>query len=72
MIHAEITEKILGCSFEIMNELGSGFLESVYEKSLALLLKNEGLMVEEQKPLDVYFRGESVGRFFADLVVEKW
>ena len=38
----EITEKIIGCAFELINELGTGFLESVYEKALAIALQDKG------------------------------
>ena len=66
----EITGKILGVSFQVLNELGSGFLEQVYESSLALALRSEGLKVNTQISLDVRFRGEIVGRYVADLIVE--
>lgn len=65
-----ITGAIIGCAFDVLNELGSGFLESVYEKSLLLALQQKGLQAEAQKPLKVCFRGHVVGDFFADLVVE--
>jgi len=42
MQHAEITEQILGCCFDVMNELGCGFLESIYEKALLVVLKEKG------------------------------
>lgn len=69
--HAEITEAVIGCAFEVIKELGSGFLESVYEKALLLALSQKGLSVVAQQPLRVSFRGESVGEFFADLLVEE-
>ncbi|MCH7751156.1 MAG: GxxExxY protein [Planctomycetes bacterium] len=69
MQHAEITEQIIGCAYKVFNTLGSGFLESVYEKSLLLELKETGLSAERQVCLDVFYRGEPVGHFFADLIV---
>ena len=69
-LHTETTEAILGCSFEVINELGSGFLESVYRKALVLALRQRGLLVEFEQPVQVLFRGVSVGDFFADLIVE--
>ena len=44
--YEEITEKIIGCAFEVINELGTGFLESVYEKALAIALHDEGFRVQ--------------------------
>lgn len=68
--HAELTGKILEASFEVINELGSGYLESVYEKALNYVLTQKGLEVQSQVPINVYFRGQNVGQFFADLLVE--
>ena len=70
MKHEELTAAILKCCFEVSNELGSGFLESVYEKALIVALAQTGLPVQAQVPLKVTFRGVIVGDFFADLIVE--
>ena len=69
-LHKELTEKIIEACFEIMTELGSGFLESVYEKSLLIALSQKGIAARPQVPLHVTFRGEVVGEFFADILVE--
>ena len=68
--HGEITQVVIGCAFEVMKELGAGFLESVYEKALFLVLRQKGLSAVAQHPIKVKFRGETVGEFFADLLVE--
>lgn len=68
--YQEVSRKIIGCAFEVSNELGCGFLESVYEKSLAAALTDAGLKVETQKRIDVFFRSRQVGLFYADLLVE--
>lgn len=70
MIYEDITEKIIGSAFEVINELGSGFLESVYENAMVLTLKQKGLNVKAQYPIRVNFRNECVGEFFADILVE--
>jgi GxxExxY protein len=69
MKHSEITEKILQGFYEVYNELGDGFLESVYEKALSLVLDGYGLKVETQQPITVYFRDIIAGEFKADLIV---
>ena len=71
LLHAELTRSIIGCAFEVINELGSGFLESVYEKAMMIALSDAGLSVQSQKPVKVLFRGKPVGDFYADLVVEE-
>jgi GxxExxY protein len=68
--HAEITKAVIGCAFEVANELGAGFLESVYEKALLLALRQKGLSVAAKHPICVQFRGECVGDFCADLFVQ--
>lgn len=67
--HGALTERILGVFFEVYNELGPGFLESVYVEALALALVDGGFSVSREMPLDVYFRSRIIGRFRADLVV---
>lgn len=66
----EITEKIIGASFLVSNELGFGFLEKVYENALKIELVNLGYKVEQQKPLSVIYKDQIIGEYFADLIVE--
>lgn len=68
--HADVTKKIIGTFYEVYNELGYGFLECVYEESLAIALDQAGLAANRQIPLPVWFRGHKVGEFRADLLVE--
>ncbi len=70
MIHDDLTGKVLGACFEVSNELGSGFLESVYEKALLVALTDVGLQADSQVPLKVVYRNTVVGDFYADIVVE--
>jgi GxxExxY protein len=65
-----LTQKIIGVFYDVYNELGPGFLESVYHKSLALALDSEGLCVCSRVNIPVWFRGHQVGQFEADLLVE--
>ena len=70
MLHEDVTNKILAACFEFSNELGAGFLESVYEKALLIALKDKALAAQSQVPLQVSFRNKVVGDFVADIVVE--
>ncbi len=70
MVNDELTGAIINASFEVSNELGAGFLESVYEKALIVALSQRGLNINAQVPLKVRFRNVIVGDFFADLIVE--
>jgi GxxExxY protein len=69
MQHKDITQQILGCYFDVINELGVGFLESVYKKALLIALEEKKFYVEEEKRLAVNFRGKQVGIFVADIIV---
>lgn len=69
--HTDITEAIIGGFYRVYNELGYGFLEKVYENALAIALRKSGLAVARQQPIDVYFEGEIVGQYQADLVVNE-
>jgi len=70
-LYQEMTERIIKCFYEVYNTLGYGYLESVYESALEIELKRNGLFVERQKEISVHYKGEVVGIFRMDLVVEK-
>lgn len=68
--HGSITDQILRVFYEVYNELGHGFLESVYHRSLVLALESTGLKVCSRVVIPVWFRGHQVGHFEADVLVE--
>ena len=66
-----LTEKIIGLFYDVYNELGYGFLESVYEQALLIALRQAGPDVEAQVEIPVRFRGLEVGNYKADLQVDR-
>ncbi len=70
-LHSELTERVIGAFYEVYNELGYGFLESVYEEALYKVLISHGLRAERQVPTPVWFRGERLCDFYADLLVNR-
>ena len=70
MLHEDITGTIIRAFYDTYNTLGYGFLEKVYENSLAHLLRHRGLIVQQQAPISVQFHGVIVGEYFADLLIE--
>ena len=70
MEHEEITHKIIGAAYQVYNQLGFGFLESVYKKAMVIQLTKSNVKVEPEKPLKVYYDDEVVGDFYVDLFVE--
>lgn len=69
LIEGDVTEKVLGASFKVLNTLGAGFLEKVYENALSIELRRNGLSVENQKVIRISYEGTIVGEYQADLVV---
>lgn len=69
-IHGDLTEKIIGSAFEVHNELGSGFLEGVYEEALCIELRKKGIDFEEQKELEIVYKNKPLKHTYkADLLV---
>ena|SRR5215831_16068444 len=69
--HKELTEAIIGVFYEVYNELGHGFLESVYENAFDIALTVKGFEVLRPIEVPVWFRGQRVGSFEADVLVNK-
>jgi len=69
--HKELTEKIIGVFYEVYNELGCGFLESVYEKAMRIALSARGLECPPKVKIPIWFCGQVVGEFEPDLIVER-
>ena len=63
------TSLILKTFYDVYNELGYGFLEKVYQNALIIELRNKGLEVNSNEKNKVYYKGESVGDYYADIIV---
>lgn len=66
----QVTERIIGAAFAVSRELGHGFLEAVYKKSLLIELESCGLRADLERRFDITYRGQFAGHYVADLVVE--
>jgi len=69
--HSDLTEKIIGAFYTVYTALGYGFLENVYVKALMIELQKQGLNVQDELPIHVYYDGQLIGEYFADLVVNE-
>ncbi|MSO23945.1 MAG: GxxExxY protein [Acidobacteria bacterium] len=65
-----LIEKVVGAVYEVANTLGAGFLEKVYERALVAELRLRGIRAEGQVPLRVVYKGEAVGDYYIDILVE--
>ncbi len=68
-LHSEITSQIHKAFFKVYNTLGYGFLEKVYERALMIELKKIGLTAEKQVEIKVFYEGEIIGEYKADIIV---
>lgn len=68
--HSDLTRKIIGVAYKVYNKLGYGFLEQVYRNAMAVELKKSGMDVKDEHKITVYYDGEVVGDYKADLIVD--
>lgn len=68
--YSELTGSIIKAYYQVYNELGYGFLEKVYENAMCIELRKLGMKVIQQMPIAVYYGGQAVGEYFADLLID--
>ena len=70
LVHGDITGTVIGVAMEVHSKLGPGFLESVYDESLAVELRLQKVNFERQKKIPVFYKGQQVKEFYCDYLVE--
>ncbi len=70
ILYKDTSYKIVGLAMEVHSKLGYGFLEKVYENAMMVLFRRESISAKQQAPITVYFDGEIVGDYYADILVE--
>ena len=70
LMHAETTDQIITCAYDVYNKLGFGFTEKVYENAMMIKLSKKNLPSIQQAPINVRFEDQLVGEFFADIFVD--
>lgn len=70
MLHKDLTNQIIRAFYKVYNELGYGFLEKVYENALNHELREQGIKAFRQQKIEVFYKEELVGDYYADLIVE--
>ncbi|MGH7678547.1 MAG: GxxExxY protein [Gemmatimonadaceae bacterium] len=71
LIHAPISSGIIGCFYDVYNELGYGFREYIYARAMEIVLRERGFTVEREFPIKVFFRGQQIGFHRCDMLVDK-
>jgi GxxExxY protein len=67
--HKELTEKIISIFYQVYNKLGYGFMEKIYEKAMMIEFRKKRIPVVAQAPIKVFYEGECIGEYYADLLV---
>jgi len=70
IIYKDLSYRIVGLAIEVHNKLGPGFLEKVYENAMMVLFQRDGVSAKQQASVKVYFEGQEVGDYYADIIVE--
>ena len=70
-LHHHLTSIIIGSCFDIVNDLGNGFLEAVYKNALFYTLKSKQIEIEIEKSFEIYYHKQKVGHYKADIVVDQ-
>jgi GxxExxY protein len=70
-LYEDLTEQVIGCCYEVWNEFGGAFKEKIVDNALTIALEEDGLVVEEQKRIDIDFKGKKVGVCVPDKIVEQ-
>jgi GxxExxY protein len=68
--HKELTEKIINIFYRVYNKLGYGFLEKAYESAMMIEFKREDILAVSQSPIKVFYEGEVIGEYYADILVD--
>ncbi len=70
LLYKKLTYSVIGAAMEVHRQLGSGFLEAVYQKALAHEIRKQTIPFEEQVHLPITYKGELIGDYIADFVVD--
>lgn len=71
LVHPELSYEIVGCAYDVYNQLGDGLKEIVYQKAMAICFRKKGLEFKEQVYFEIKFEEETVGKRFLDFVVKE-
>ena len=71
LLYPELSYEIIGCAYDVHNELGGGLLEKVYQKAMKVGFVKRGLTITEQVHYPIIYEGEKVGSGFFDFLVEE-
>lgn len=68
LLHRDLVFRLVGCAFEVLNDVGHGLHEKPYENGLVLALQDAGIMVRQQAIYPLLFKGRQIGEYIPDLI----
>jgi GxxExxY protein len=68
IVEKELSYLIMQAAFDVYNELGPGFPEAIYEEAMNRELTRRGIVLDRQKEIKVFFKGEPIGKFQLDTI----
>jgi len=71
IIYKELSYQVIGILFEVLNDLGYGYQEKYYQKAIEIAFKNAGIQFKAQSPYKISYKGEIIGRYFVDFIIEE-
>ena len=70
LLYEDLSNKIIKAYYHVLDTLGTGLLEKVYENAMCIELEEMGLPFEQQKAMNVIYKGHLVGNYIADIIVD--
>lgn len=70
-IKDDLTYKVIGCAMKVHSTLGNGFQEVIYQRALAIEMKNQGISFQRELEMPLYYEGHSIGSRRVDFLVEE-
>jgi GxxExxY protein len=71
MLHEQLTHHIIGCAMRVHSTLGNGFQEVIYQRALAIEMRNHGLEYAREMAMDIFYSGEHIGTRRVDFFVDQ-
>lgn len=69
LVEEDLTREIIGCAMDVLNTLGYGFLEKVYENALCVELGSRNIAYRQQPRYEVVYKNTCIGEYIPDLIV---
>lgn len=70
LLYEDLTERIIGISYKVYNEIGFGYREKIYKRAYVEEFKDQGIKFMAELPVRIYYKGKLIGKYYLDFVVD--